>query len=243
MATYFRTSVVAAGVTLATACSQPSDSAGDASKNEVTPKSSVLAATFRPEPPGGCGTATTTGACGAEGKGRPACAGSADQCRGGEIYIPDYPGCRVNHTCTVEKIVGGREGRFMVEINEFPSKGGDAKDVSSADPPCDPTASDASRCHWDCIDAPTGTKIDVSRVSFSAKEGGDRSFDWDDPHAPYNQQGNPTWGECPTNGGDCPIGWSKWEVVQIAEDHVCGRFKNWSHDRKRLAKIHVRLLP
>lgn len=41
--------------------------------------------------------------------------------------------------------------------------------------------------------------------------------------------------------GACAIGWSRFEGNEYYPDtnNLCGRFKNWSHDRKRVFRIVV----
>ena len=220
---------------------QENSSAGAPTAAQQSPLQASLTNDRYPEPPGGCRPILTTGACGMEGgHGAPKCVNSVSQCLADEVPIKDYPACHINHACGVEQIADGREGTVVAKEFLSPAKGGELKDVSSSDPSCDSLSSDASRCHWDCVVPPTGMRIDVQHVSFTAKNvtgaPRERSFSWTDPNANG-------WQECSKDGADCPIGWSKWEAIQIAEDHVCGRFKNWSHNLSRLVKIQARLVP
>lgn len=185
-----------------------------------------------PEPAGGCPLVHQVGACiSKQQTSKFRCVADSNKCSINETYDENIKQCHVSKSCSFEPILNLTEGDVSVLIVQAPETGGNYKDVKTPAPACDPSSKDASRCEWECIDAPQGRTIKTA--SFTAKEMDGDISGWD-PHD-ANAHG---WGNC-KSGQDCDIGWSRWTAIEQNERYVCGRFMNWSHNRKRLAKLQA----
>jgi hypothetical protein len=86
----------------------------------------------------------------------------------------------------------------------------------------------AATCGHICITLPKGkTAGDVNVYAYSSED-----------------ETPPAWQACnsgPNGAASCPVGYAHFEGVEYYPDtrRVCGRFKNWSHDRDRHFRIFV----
>jgi hypothetical protein len=189
-----------------------------------------------PEPAGGCKFQEFAGGCisNPTERGGVHCVMDRSECRAGESFEENVGVCRgrgIGCPPAEGRRVGG-EGVVRVLTFQYSKKGGDFDDVSSDNPVCDPRKGGAF-CTWQCIAPRRGREFDITSVSFTAKEQSDcHAWDALDPLAP-------DWKNC-ANGENCEIGWSRWEAIEVTPARACGRFKNWSHDRERCAKIQIR---
>lgn len=162
---------------------------------------------------------------------------TADGCPSGskQIEVSAEPGhyCYGRDLpCPRKDVVVGRAPGKCFAYTTLPPKGGKKEDVSSTNPACAPGKGDASTCNWLCLKPPTGRKVDLASVQFLAKEAtatcsaltGYSAFD-------------DTACGTPQTIGRCAPSYYTWEVRSVSETEVCGRVKNWSHDRERCAAI------
>jgi hypothetical protein len=129
------------------------------------------------------------------------------------------------------------EGNVKMLAFDVPATGGQKTDIDSPDPACGTTVKN-SRCVYECLDSDNGMKFVQSSITFAAKN--------DPTCAAWNEKDarRPDWSLC-TDGIDCPISYSKWEITDLVanDTKICGRFKNWDHARRRCAKIQAMQTP
>lgn len=146
------------------------------------------------------------------------------QCRGQRRTCQEYP-------------VGLKmlDGACMAFVS-VPEKGGGNQSVKSAEPACGAGFGDHSRCQSVGVVPPPRHRIKPGSVKFLVKESHPTACD--DPVGYVSCE--------PGQGGestvDCPVSWSKWSPIAV-DRTAAGRFKNWSHDRRRCAAVRIEFEP
>lgn len=152
-----------------------------------------------------------------------------------EIEVSAAPGhyCHGRDmTCPRKDVVVKRVPQSCFAYTTLPPKGGKKEDVSSTSPACSPGRGDSSTCNWICLKPQTGVTVNQATVQFLAKES---TTACSDPKG-YQAFDVAACGT-PATAGRCAPQYYDWEVRSITSTEVCGRVKNWSHDRTRCAAI------
>lgn len=165
---------------------------------------------------------------------------TADGCPRGskQIEISAEPGhfCHGRDLpCPRKDVSIGKKLHKCFAYTSLPQKGGTKEDVISTDPACAPGKGDASTCNWICLKPPAGKMVDLASVQFLAKEAISPCGDSND----YITFDIAACGS-PQTAGRCDPYYYTWEARSVSEIEVCGRVKNWSHDRQRCAAITFR---
>jgi hypothetical protein len=114
---------------------------------------------------------------------------------------------------------------------KFPKACGDGLDEHSACGGCARVGiaiTKSTSCGHVCVELPGGkTDKNMDLVAQAAEDNGLAS----------------TFKACGSRNtaGACEIGWARFEGLEYYPDknNLCGRFKNWSHDRDRIFKVIV----
>lgn len=163
------------------------------------------------------------------------CIPEADRCPTGadDKGISSYCTGRVR-SCPVSDVVPITEGTNCFAWTQLGAKGGNELDVQGVDPPCAVGTGDNSACQWVCLQAPTGGKVVANSVKFLAKDKGSAQTCGSlQGYAAFDVAVCGT----PATVGRCAPSWYTWEAVDVRDELVCGRVKNWSHDQVRCAAI------